>query len=272
MRRHHRFTLVCVLAGALTAAPLLQAPAPAQADANALAKQQQNPISSLVSIPLQFNFNTGGWKDQGFLLLNAQPVIPFRLNDGWNAVSRTVVPIASMPGPTGPVRAASATSRWQLYLTPSKSQKVVWGAGPVVSAPMSNSAACRPAAWAAGPTFVALTMPGPWVIGALVNRTSDVLQCRRRTEDEPVPAAAVRQLQLRQGMGRRLGTAHYGQLGRRERPAVDRPDRRRHQPHHGVLGTAHGPGRALLPQRCVQPDAAAGGQLRFMWVLLFPKK
>ena len=57
----------------------------------------------------------------------------------------------------------------QLYLTPSKGDKVIWGAGPVVSAPTATTSGLQTGSWAAGPTFVALTMPGPWVIGALVN-------------------------------------------------------------------------------------------------------
>ncbi len=78
-----------------------QAAAP-PVDVTALAKEQQNPISSLTSIPLQFNFDTGGGlEDQTSLLLNAQPVIPFRVSSGWNAISRTVVPIANLPGPEG---------------------------------------------------------------------------------------------------------------------------------------------------------------------------
>ena len=33
---------------------------PAAADANALAKEQQNPISTMATMPWQMNFNSGG--------------------------------------------------------------------------------------------------------------------------------------------------------------------------------------------------------------------
>jgi len=33
---------------------------PAEHDATALAKETQNPVSSLITVPLQFNFNNGG--------------------------------------------------------------------------------------------------------------------------------------------------------------------------------------------------------------------
>jgi hypothetical protein len=277
--RLNRLTPAFVLACALSATPLLaQAPAPAQTpapappDATALAKQQQNPISSLVSIPLQFNFNTGGGlEDQGFFLLNVQPVIPFRLNDGWNAVSRTVVPIASMPGPEGTHSSGIGDIQMQLYLTPSKSQKVVLGAGPVVSAPTATLSGLQTGSWAAGPTFVALTMPGPWVIGALVNN----LWTFSDAGDEPTMNQFLLQPFVNFNFGKGwaiasvpLITANWdAESGQQWTVPIGA----------GISRTTVFSGRPMVLavhyyHNVVHPDAAAGGQLRFMWVLLFPKK
>jgi hypothetical protein len=69
-------------------------------DVDALAKASQNPVSSLISVPLQFNFNTGGdLEDRTLLTLNFQPVIPFKATTNWNVITRTIVPISSFPGP-----------------------------------------------------------------------------------------------------------------------------------------------------------------------------
>ena len=47
--------------------------------------RSQNPVADLVSIPFQFNFNSGGGLDDGTLYnLNIQPVIPITLNKDWN--------------------------------------------------------------------------------------------------------------------------------------------------------------------------------------------
>ena len=151
-----------------------QAPAPGQApavpDATALAKEQQNPISSVVSVPLQFNLDSGGGlEDRSSLLLNAQPVLPFKVSEHWNAVSRTVVPIASLPAPSDTRSSGVGDIQMQLYFTPKKAGAVIWGAGPVVSAPTATAASMESGSWAAGPTFVALVMRGPWVAGALAN-------------------------------------------------------------------------------------------------------
>ncbi len=60
--------------------------------ASELAKAAQNPIASLISIPIQSNINFD-WGPGGdtFAVTNIQPVLPFRLNDDWNLVTRTIL-------------------------------------------------------------------------------------------------------------------------------------------------------------------------------------
>ena len=61
---------------------IAQTPPAPPADTTALGKEQQNPISSMPTIPWQFNFNSGGGLEDGtFLLLNVQPVMPFKVSD-----------------------------------------------------------------------------------------------------------------------------------------------------------------------------------------------
>jgi hypothetical protein len=57
----------------------------------------------------------------------------------------------------------------QVYFSPSRDSTIIWGAGPVFSLPAATAAPAQTGSWAMGPTFVLLTMPGPWVIGGLVN-------------------------------------------------------------------------------------------------------
>ncbi len=53
---------------------MAQTPPAPPADATALAKEQQNPISSMATIPWQMNFNSGGGLEDGtFFLLNSSP-------------------------------------------------------------------------------------------------------------------------------------------------------------------------------------------------------
>ena len=63
-----------------------------------LAKQSQNPVGNLISLP--FQNNTGynfGPRDRTQNVLNIQPVIPLSINEDWNLITRTIFPIVSQP-------------------------------------------------------------------------------------------------------------------------------------------------------------------------------
>src|ERR1700720_897996 len=60
-----------------------------------LAKKLQNPVASLISFPLQNNFDFGiGPSDDGWrYTLNIQPVIPISIGGNWNLIVRTIIPV-----------------------------------------------------------------------------------------------------------------------------------------------------------------------------------
>jgi hypothetical protein len=149
-----------------------QPPAAPAEDVTELAKKTQNPVGDLISVPLQFNFNTGGGlEDQTFLNLNVQPVIPFAINDDWNIISRTIIPINSAPGPNGTTRYSGVGDiQAQVYVTPSQPGGIIWGIGPVFSLPTGTVTGLETGSWGMGPAGVVLKMTGPWVLGGLVNQ------------------------------------------------------------------------------------------------------
>jgi len=143
----------------------------AQHDEDALAKASQNPVADMVSFPLQFNFNSGGaLQSKSQLLLNVQPVMPLPLDDNWLLVARTVVPYVNIPLPDGTRETGIADIEEQLFFTPRKSGKVVWGVGPILSFPTATSDVVRTGQWAMGPTAVVLTTKDRWVVGMLANQ------------------------------------------------------------------------------------------------------
>src|SRR5512147_2491556 len=76
------------------------AQAPAGPSASELAKQTQNPISSLISFPLEGNWDMGvGDRKATGTLLNIQPVIPFAISKSTNIVLRVIMPLTSQPSP-----------------------------------------------------------------------------------------------------------------------------------------------------------------------------
>jgi hypothetical protein len=142
-----------------------------------LAKKTQNPVSDLISVPLQSNFNfTVGPKDDLQYILNIQPVIPFRLTENWNLITRTIIPLISQPElartPAGVVGDVFGIGDIQLslFLSPAKPRKLIWGVGPIIQLPTSSDPSLGADQWAMGPTGVLLTSHGPWVLGVLANQ------------------------------------------------------------------------------------------------------
>ena len=135
-----------------------------------LAKAAQNPVANMVSLPLQWNFTSGGGLDSSTaLVLNVQPVLPLPIGERWLIVSRTVVPFVSLPLPNGRQTSGIADIQEQAYFTKSKPGRFTWALGPVFSFPTATNFLTRTGQWGMGPTAVVLTMPRQWVIGVLAN-------------------------------------------------------------------------------------------------------
>jgi hypothetical protein len=159
------------------------APAKAQSpggQAEELAKKLQNPVASLISVPIKIDYDEGlGPSGDGSLwTLNIQPVIPFALNKDWNIISRTIVPIIHQGDL--PTKGHSETGLGDIlqsfFLSPSEltDRGWVWGVGPVINLPTASDDALGTGKWGLGPTAVALKQEGPWTVGALANHVWSV--------------------------------------------------------------------------------------------------
>jgi hypothetical protein len=141
-------------------------------DDTQLAQKSQNPVADLISVPLEndLNFGVGPREDLQYIL-QAQPVIPFRLTRDWNLISRTILPVVHQPELAPGFGNVSGLGDIveSLFLSPARPGKVIWGVGPILQFPSATDDALGQGKWGAGPTAVALTIQGPWLIGALVN-------------------------------------------------------------------------------------------------------
>jgi hypothetical protein len=167
--------LLASLAGAPLAAPAYAqqgaGAAPPQ-DQQALAQKLVNPISDLVSVPFQFNWDSNvGPDDQTRFILNVQPVMPFSLNADWNLVARVIMPFVSQPPLfEGGAPAFGVSDIVTSFFFAPRKNGIQWGVGPVVTLPSTSVPTLGTEKWGAGPTAVVLNQAGPWTYGALWNQ------------------------------------------------------------------------------------------------------
>lgn len=170
MKTVTQLAMLLVVPGALS---LAAAHAQDGSDAG-LARELTNPVADLLTVPIQMNFDQhigpvdDGWK----LQTNIQPVYPLELNEDWNLITRTIVPVISqddvIPGAGSQFGLGDVTL--SLFASPKKpSNGLIWGVGPVLYLKTATDDLLGAGKWGAGPTAIALTMRGPWTLGALAN-------------------------------------------------------------------------------------------------------
>jgi hypothetical protein len=138
-----------------------------------LAKKLQNPVAALISVPIQNNWDFGiGPADAMKYTANIQPVVPLTLNQDWNLIIRTIMPViyAESPVQGGSDHSGLGDITQSFFLSP-KEPVGGWilGAGPVALWPTATDSALGGGKWGAGPTIVALQQQHGFTYGILAN-------------------------------------------------------------------------------------------------------
>jgi hypothetical protein len=158
----------------------------AKASAGDLAKATQNPVASLISVPLQniTDFNIGPFGRDRNTVLQFQPVVPFQLSENWNLITRTIGALAYQPNITQPHQGTFGFGDLNpsFFLSPARPGKLIWGAGPTFLLPTGSDDVLGTGKFSIGPAIVALVQPGKWTLGVLVNNLWSVAGPRGRPD------------------------------------------------------------------------------------------
>ena len=162
------------LVGAILAGIFATSSAHAELSAEDLAKIAQNPVGNLISVPFQENAYFGvGPLDATQNVLNIQPVIPVSISDDWNIITRTIIPIVTVPAFAPGQGGVSGIGdvQFSAFLSPAKPGNWIWGVGTITQLPTHSNDRLGNDNGGLGPTFVVLHLEkgSPWVYGVLAN-------------------------------------------------------------------------------------------------------
>jgi hypothetical protein len=154
---------------------------PAKQDkATEISKQAQDPLSGLILMPVQYNYNFDiGPQDKSSQELLIEPTFPIKLTEKWQILTHTIIPVVSMPEVEGNKSSSGLSNiAFSALISPKTTGKFTWGVGGGILLPTASDTSpiswtntptgydC----WAAGPSVVGVYKNGPWVAGALFNQ------------------------------------------------------------------------------------------------------
>jgi hypothetical protein len=137
-----------------------------------LAKKLVNPISDLIRVPIEFNYDEAfGPADAHRFSWTVSPLVPFRLSEDLNLIARLGVPIVSQqsPIPGGDDMFGLGDINASLLLAP-QGRRWIWGVGPVLVFPTATDEFLGFQKWGAGPNAIAVAQEGPWTTGVVASQ------------------------------------------------------------------------------------------------------
>lgn len=140
-----------------------------------IAKKLINPMSQLVSIPIQNNVDFGIGEINGTRnTTSIQPVIPVKLSEKWNLITRVVLPVVLQYNITGVGESQKGLSDTDISIFFNHNSKnkegIIWGFGPVISAPTGTNTFLSTKKWSTGPSIVGVYDKNNWILGVMINQ------------------------------------------------------------------------------------------------------
>ncbi|WP_163400154.1 hypothetical protein [Flavobacterium fluviatile] len=140
--------------------------------AQELADKLANPVASLISVPLQNNLNYGiGAFNGSKYVINVQPVIPFKLSDNLDLITRYILPVVDQRNITGEnthefgLSDATVTA----FFAP-KPKKLITGYGPAFLIPTATDKLLGTQKFGLGPSILIMHQGKGLSVGFLANQ------------------------------------------------------------------------------------------------------
>ncbi len=243
-------------------------------ESSEIAKQAQNPIANVISVPFENDFNpqTGVNKADSYVL-QMKPVVPFTLSNDWILITRTIIPVIQVPDLAPGVNGTTGLGDVQesLFLSPRKAGPVIWGAGPAISFPTATQSILGTKKLSIGPNVVVLRSQGHWLFGTLAQNLFSVAGPSSRPDVNQMLLQPFVNYNLRHGWyltSSPIITANW----------EAKPDQRWTVPVGGGVGRIIRLGKQPVNvytqffRNAERPDGTTHWSVRFNMQFLFPKK
>jgi len=145
-----------------------------------LSNQLSNPVAALVSVPVQYQVDEkiGPTEDGEITVTKASPVIPFDLNDDWNLISRTIIPVIDQENipVNGQGESGLGDIAASIFFSPKAPTENgwIWGVGTILLLDTASEDALGAGKWGIGPTGLILRQKDGWTYGALTHYLVDI--------------------------------------------------------------------------------------------------
>lgn len=152
--------------------------------AQELADKLANPVASLISVPIQNNLNYGIGPYNGTkYTINIQPVVPFKLSDNLNLITRYILPVVDQRNITGlnthefGLSDATVTA----FFAP-KSKKIIYGFGPAFLVPTATEKWLGTEKFGLGPSLLVMHQGNGLSVGFIANQIWSVAGANDRAD------------------------------------------------------------------------------------------
>ncbi|MDY0989374.1 hypothetical protein SOM12_18225 [Flavobacterium sp. CFBP9031] len=161
-----------------------QEPEKPGSSAQELADKLANPVASLISVPLQNNLTYGiGTYNGSKYQINIQPVIPFKLSDNLNLITRYILPVVDQQDVTGENKHEFGLSDATVtaFFAP-KTKGIILGFGPAFLVPTATDTFLGTEKFGIGPSVLVMHQGKGLSVGFLANQIWSVAGNENRAD------------------------------------------------------------------------------------------